>query len=466
MPLDAVITEGGCDADCSALTGESEPRALGEGDEVLSGMIVLGGAVRCKTLRSFNDSATSKIIEIAEHAPESKGAAEKLITRFARVYTPAVMIMAVLLAAVPVLFFGQELSTWVYRALVFLVASCPCALVISVPLTYFAGVGRCSKAGLLLKGSRFIDTLAKADCAAFDKTGTLTSGEHRVAKVVAANGADEGEVLRLAAIAESFSSHPIAKAIVKAAGEVDTDCASGVRELPGIGVEADIDGAHILCGGVRMLRENGIPSGSFGGGGVYVVKDGALAGCIITEDVLRKEAASVVSELRTLGMKHVVMLTGDERRKAEATAKLAGISEVRPELMPEDKVSCLEELEKNGSCVYVGDGINDAPVLATADVGIAIGGGSGAAVESADAAMLTGDLSPLPEAIRIARRTRLTAHVNIAFALAVKAAVLILGAVGIAPMWLAMFADVGVMAIAVLNASTVLLYRRNAKTAA
>ncbi len=465
VPLDAVITEGSCDADCSALTGESEPRALGEGDEALSGMIIIGGAVRCKTIRTFEDSATSRIIEIAEHAPESKGAAEKLITRFARIYTPTVMILAVLLAVVPTVFFRQELQTWLYRALVFLVASCPCALVISVPLTYFAGVGRCSRAGLLLKGSRFIDVLAKADCAAFDKTGTLTSGEHRVSRVIAADGVDSGELLRLAAIAESFSAHPIARAIVRAAGEVDASGASNVRELPGIGVEADIDGAHILCGGARMLREKGIPAGDFDESGIYLVKDGALAGCIVTEDVPRAEAKAVVSELRALGMKHVVMLTGDERRKAEITAKLAGIGEVRAELMPEDKVKCVEELEKSGCCVYVGDGINDAPVLATADVGVAIGGGSGAAVESADAAMLTGDLSPLPEAIRIARRTRLTANVNIVFALAVKAAVLLLGALGIAPMWLAMFADVGVMAILVLNASTVLIYRNGAKRA-
>ena len=238
-----------------------------------------------------------------------------------------------------------------------------------------------------------------------------------------------------------------------------------MRELPGLGVEADIGGEHILCGGARMLREKGISAEGFGEGGIYVVRNGALAGCIVTEDVPRGEARTVVGELRALGMKRIVMLTGDERRKAEATARLAGIDEVRAGLMPEDKVGCVEELEKQGVCVYVGDGINDAPVLATAGVGIAIGGGSGAAVESADAAMLTGDLSPLPEAIRIARRTRLTANVNIVFALAVKAAVLLLGALGIAPMWLAMFADVGVMAIAVLNASMVLIYRNGAKKA-
>lgn len=461
VPLDAVVLQGSCDADCSALTGESELRQIGEGDEVLSGMIVTGGSLRCRTIRSFEDSASSKIIEIAENAHENKGTAEKLITRFAKVYTPIVMVLAILLAVLPPLFSAGDFETWIYRALVFLVASCPCALVISIPLTFFSGVGRCSRAGLLLKGSKFIEVLAKADSIAFDKTGTLTSGEHRVSDVVAAEGVSREEVLRLAAVAESFSSHPIAKAIMKEAGAIDTSGAAEVLEKPGVGIEALIEGRKIFCGGARMLEANGLSTEGFPESGIYVAADGRLIGCIVTEDVMRSNAGEILEKLSHAGLKRIIMLTGDGEKKAAATAKKVGIREVYHGLLPEQKVERMRKLrDESRASIYVGDGINDAPVLAAADIGIAIGGGSDAAIEAADAALLAGNLSPLPEAIWIARRAKLVAYTNIVFALAVKAAVLILGALGYAPMWAAIFADVGVMALSVLNAATVLIYRR------
>ncbi|MBQ2755387.1 MAG: cadmium-translocating P-type ATPase [Oscillospiraceae bacterium] len=461
VPLDAVVLEGSCDADCSALTGESEPRQIGAGDEVLSGMIVIGGSLRCRTTRKFEDSASSKIIEIAEKAQENKGTAEKLISKFAKIYTPLVMALAVLLAVLPPLFALGEFETWIYRALVFLVASCPCALVISIPLTFFSGVGRCSRAGLLLKGSKFINVLAVADSIAFDKTGTLTSGEHRVSAVFAADGRTEAEVIQLAAAVESFSSHPIAKAIIKAADGADTSGIEKVKELPGVGVMAEADGKEILCGGAKMLAASALSAEGLPQNGIYVAENGRVIGCIVTEDVLRSDAKDIICRLRSIGMKRIIMLTGDTSEKAKTTAKSMGITEVFSGLFPAEKVEKVEKLKTTGKgVIYVGDGINDAPVLAAADVGIAVGGGSDAAIEAADAALLAGSLSPLSEAILIARRARLVAYTNIVFALSVKALVLILGALGYAPMWAAIFADVGVMALSVLNAATVLVYRK------
>ncbi len=464
IPLDGIITDGASSVDVSALTGESKLRDVLTGDEVLSGSINLTGLIRVEATRDFEESTASKILELVENAASKKSKSENFITSFARWYTPTVVILAVLLAFLPPIFVaGAVFSDWLYRALTFLVISCPCALVISVPLSYFAGLGRASRQGILIKGSNYLDALSKITSIVFDKTGTLTKGVFKVHSVNSET-LSESALLSYAAHAENFSHHPIAEAIQKAAeGTIDVERISSVSELPGLGVFAVVDGREIACGNHRLLESQNlpVPEISFSGTTVYVLIDGKYEGAIMLSDEVKPEAAYAIQLLRTLGVKRLIMLTGDKDEVGQKVGRELQLDEAVTELLPGDKVSEFERLIENASkktkTAFVGDGMNDAPVLARADVGIAMGSlGSDAAIEAADVVIMTDELTRIPEAIKLSKATNRIVIQNIVFALFVKFLVLALSAVGFASMWAAVFADVGVCIIAILNAMRLL----------
>ncbi|MBQ3900511.1 MAG: cadmium-translocating P-type ATPase [Clostridia bacterium] len=467
IPLDGVITDGSTTVDTCAVTGESVPRDSAVGDEVYSGCVNLTGAIRVRTTKGFGESTASRILELVEESGMRKSRSEALITRFARIYTPVVCILALLLASVPPIFLkftggDPAFGTYLKRALTFLVISCPCALVISVPLTFFGGVGCASRNGILIKGSNFFEALAETKYFVFDKTGTLTEGRFRVTETEPFGGFDPAEVLSLAARAEFGTRHPVGIGIREAAGvPKDDPSVSDLTEKPGFGVTATVDGMRVSVGNPKLMKTEGIEvpeRGRAGETNVWVSVDGALAARIALADAVKDRAAEALNKLRSSGVEKTYMLTGDRRETAEKIAADAGIDRVKSDLLPSDKLEEFERIkETNGSkgkYAYVGDGINDAPVLALADVGIAMGAmGTDAAIEAADVVLMDDDVMKLPLALRIARRTLAISKENIAIALLVKLVCLVLGALGFAGMWLAIFADVGVMVLAVLNST-------------
>ena len=458
VPLDGVILEGRSDLNTAALTGEAAPRAVQLGDEVISGCVNLTGLLRVRVTKPYAQSTVARILDLVENASSKKARAENFITRFARVYTPLVVGAAALLALVPPLFDGQW-STWVYRGLTFLVVSCPCALVISVPLSFFGGIGGASRQGILIKGSNYMEALAKCDTMVFDKTGTLTEGSFHVSHVCP-QGVEKSELMRLAAAAEVYSDHPIAQSIKAACGEeISERDVADVRQIAGEGVEATYEGSALHVGNARLMQRLGIvvPGHAYDGTIVHVAKDKTYIGCLVIADTVKNGAKEAVSALKRAGAGRMVMLTGDRAQTAETVAAQLGIDQVRAELLPEDKVAAVEELlaQKDAAhaLAFVGDGINDAPVLARADVGIAMGAlGSDAAIEAADVVLMDDDPRKIALAMRIARKTLRIVKQNIVFALGVKGLVLLLGAFGYADLWLAVFADVGVAVLAILNA--------------
>jgi Cd2+/Zn2+-exporting ATPase len=459
VPLDGEVIEGVSSVTTAALTGESLPRRVEAGSKVLAGFVNDEGRVLVRVERRFDQSTAARILELVEDAASKKAPTEKFITRFAAIYTPVVVAIALLVAFIPPLLVpGEALESWVYRALVLLVISCPCALVISIPLGYFGGIGGASRHRLLIKGSHSIDALAKVDTVVFDKTGTLTEGVFAVVEVVARNGFSQKELLSWAAVAEAHSSHPIARSIREAAGG-DLPVADDIREIKGHGLVARVGGRTVAVGNDRLLHREGIDHKDCDAEGtvVYVAVDNVYAGYIVISDRIKESAAEVVSELRVLGVRKVAMLTGDDSTVAARVAKEIGLDEYRAELLPDNKVSKLEELmddpKRKGTVVFVGDGMNDAPVLVRADVGFAMGGlGSDAAIEAADVVVMDDDIARVPMALEIASFTRRIVIENIVLALAVKGAFIALGAVGVADMWEAVIADVGASLLAVLNA--------------
>lgn len=456
VPLDGVVVEGTSIIDVSALTGESKPKSVSEGDEILSGTVNVSGMLVAKVTKPFRDSTVSRILQLVDEAGSRKARAESFITRFARYYTPAVILIAASIAVLPPALLGEEFTPWLYRALVLLVISCPCALVLSIPLSYFAAIGKSARKGILIKGANFIDALKSAKAVAFDKTGTLTQGNFKVSKIVAKNGFSSKDVLRFAALAEMHSNHPIAKSIVNAYGA--NGSVKGYQEIAGRGVRAKVNGYTILAGNDALMHEMKIEHDSCDVEGtvVHVAVNNVYAGYIIVDDELKDDAKQAVEELRKLGCK-VVLLTGDSREIAERVASQLGMDEFYAELLPEDKVRVVEELKKEGLVAFAGDGINDAPVIARADVGIAMGGlGSDAAIEVADVVIMDDKPSKVAKSIRISRRTQRIVWQNISLALAVKGFFITLGSLGMATMWEAVFADVGVTLIAVLNSMRIL----------
>ena len=460
VPLDGIVLEGSSFLDTAALTGEPVPREVRPGDAVISGCVNGETALRVKTSKAYEDSTVSRILQLVESASEKKTRMENFITRFARWYTPIVTVTALLLALIPPLFFGAPAAPWIKRACIFLIVSCPCALVISVPLGFFGGIGAASKRGVLVKGSNFLETAAELKTLVFDKTGTLTRGEFRVVGIHPAEGCSEEELLSMAAHGESLSSHPIAQSILQAyGGEIDRARLGEMHEAAGHGLEGVLDGRELLLGNEKLLKSKDIdfPAVKEHGTVVYAAHGGSYVGHIIIADVVKPGAAAALRQLREVGIEKLVMLTGDRKDAAEAIAAEVGVDTVYHDLLPADKVEKVEALlaaEKNGEKVgFVGDGINDAPVLMRADVGIAMGSlGSDAAIEAADLVIMDDELSKLADIIRISRKTVRIVRQNVAFALIVKAAVLILGIFGLANMWEAVFGDVGVTVIAVLNA--------------
>lgn len=477
IPIDGIVVEGSSTLNTSALTGESVPRSAKEGEEVISGCVNLTGLLKIKTDKEFGDSTVSKILDLVENSSMKKSRSENFITRFAKVYTPAVCIGALALAVIPpvvnlVMGNSSEWSKWLIRALTTLVISCPCALVISIPLSFFGGIGGASSRGILIKGSNYLEILSKAKYIVCDKTGTLTKGVFEVTDVVTANSYQKEELLKLAAYAESYSTHPISKSIRNAYNKnIDTNVISDIEEISGHGVCADLKGRKILAGNKKLMEQYGIdttPTQSFidkkTGTLVYVSVDGVYAGCIIISDIIKPTSAKAVKDLKKAGVKKVVMLTGDSKKVADAVGKQIGVDVVKSELLPADKVfeveKLLDEKEKNEVLAFVGDGINDAPVLSRADIGIAMGAlGSDAAIEAADIVLMDDDPSKIATAMNISAKTLKIVHQNIVFALMVKFICLFLGAIGIANMWIAIFADVGVMVLAVLNATRCLVYK-------
>ena len=478
VPIDGVILEGASTLNTAALTGESLPRDARAGDEIISGCVNISGLLRVRTTKEFGESTVSRILDLVENSSMKKARAENFITRFARVYTPAVCYSALALALLPplvLLLLGRPAAfgDWVYRALTFLVISCPCALVISIPLSFFGGIGGASTCGILVKGSTYLEELARTGIVVFDKTGTLTQGVFEVTGVYPAGGVDAAALLETAALAESYSKHPISQSLKKACGkELDPARVDKVEELGGYGITAQVDGRPAAVGNARLMAKLGlaVPAASQPGTLVYVAIDGAYAGYILISDVVKPTAAQAIAGLKRAGVRRTVMLTGDAEPVAKAVAAQLGIGEYRAGLLPEDKVAqveaLLDEKQPKENLAFVGDGINDAPVLSRADIGIAMGAlGSDAAIEAADIVLMDDDPARIALAMDISRRTVRIVYQNIVFALAIKAACLALGALGLAGMWLAIFADVGVMVLAVLNATRALytrdLVRRN-----
>lgn len=461
IPLDGVIMDGESSVDTSALTGESMPRTVKKGQQVVSGCVNLSGVLRIRVSSTYKESTVSKMLELVEHSANSKSRREALVTRFAKVYTPVVVALAVLLAVIPSLVDGNWLE-WIRRALIFLVISCPCALVISVPLSFFGGIGCASKHGILIKGSTYLEALADTSTVVMDKTGTVTEGSFSVTGVepIGISGAD---LITLAAAAECYSNHPIALSLRKACKNLpDRRLVTNVRELTGRGIEANVCGRRVLVGNAALMTSNGITpkTPTEHATIVHVAADGIYGGYIVIDDRIKDGAKQAVSDLYRLGVESTVMLTGDGKRTAQAVATALGVNNVYSELLPSDKVIAVEELlrqKHTGTLLFVGDGINDAPVLARSDVGIAMGAlGSDAAVEAADVVLMDDDVRKLPLAIEISQHTVGIAKQNIAFSLTVKFVIMLLGALGIAGMWLAVFADVGVLILAVLNATRTL----------
>ena len=473
VPIDGIIIEGSTTLNTSALTGESLPREAAEGDEVISGCINMTGVLKVRTTKEFGDSTVSKILDLVENASSRKSKSEAFITKFARIYTPAVVYSAAALAVLPPLvrMFGMGLDaqweTWIYRALTFLVISCPCALVISIPLSFFAGIGGASNAGVLVKGSNYLETLSRTKYVVFDKTGTLTQGVFEVNEVHH-NEMDREKLLEYAAFAESASSHPISKSLQRACGkEIDRSRVTEIKEISGNGVTAKVDGVDVAAGNSKLMDKLGVKwidchqSGTI----IHMAVDGRYAGHIVISDIEKPHAKEAVRALKRAGVEKTVMLTGDSRKVAEHVAADLGIDEVYAELLPADKVSRVEALlaekPEKAKLAFVGDGINDAPVLSRADIGIAMGAmGSDAAIEAADIVLMDDDPLKIAKAIKISRKCLRIVYENIWFAIGIKLICLVLGAVGIANMWLAIFADVGVMIIAVLNAIRALFVKK------
>ena len=459
IPLDGKVVFGDSMVDTSALTGESVPRKASVGDDVISGCVNGSGLLRVQVTKEFDDSTVAKILELVENASSKKAQVENFITRFARYYTPVVVVGAVILAVLPPLVFGQSWAEWVRRACTFLVISCPCALVISVPMSFFSGIGAASRRGVLIKGSNYLEALSEMNTIVFDKTGTLTKGEFKVTEIHAAVGTQES-LLELAALAESYSDHPISRSIKEACGHaLDMNRVSDTEEISGHGVKAVIDGHVVLAGNSKLMKEMKVEyteSPSIGTA-VYIAMDGTFYGSIIISDTIKEEAYEAIRSLKRVGVKRTVMLTGDKKEVGEAVAARLGLDEVHAELLPDGKVAKVEELlaELKGKdkLAFVGDGINDAPVLSRADIGIAMGSmGSDAAIEAADIVLMDDDPSKIADVVRISRKTMTIVKQNIIFALGVKAIVLLMGACGMANMWEAVFADVGVSVIAIINA--------------
>ncbi len=455
VPLDGTVLTGSSMLDLSALTGESLPQQVSAGQEVPSGAMNGEGLLTMQTTKAFGDSTATRILRLVEEAAAQKGKREKLISRFANIYTPIVVGLSLLIAVVPPLCGLGSFALWIKRALVVLVASCPCAIVISVPLSYYAGIGAASRMGVLIKGGRYLEALAKADCFAFDKTGTLTTGKITVSRIFAYRGYSREQVLSLAAACEKYSSHPIALSIRERCG-TDAPALSDYREIAGCGTSATYRGKTLACGNSKLLTE-ALPAELNGVCAVYLVYDGALIGALALGDTLRDEAKEVLASLKQLGVRRQLILTGDSRQNAKATAAQLGQVETRAELMPQDKPDAIDTLHREGHTVcFVGDGINDAPVLTKSDCGIAMGFGSEAAIEAADAVLAAGNLSALPKAVRLSRRVMQTIRCNIIFALAVKAAVIALAFFGLAQMWMSVLADTGVCVACVLYAARLL----------
>ena len=463
IPLDGVVLLGDSMVDTRALTGESVPRSVHPMDEVLSGCINESGLLTIQVIKTYSESTVAKIIDMVENASARKAPTENFITAFARYYTPAVVILAALLAVIPPVLFAAPWIEWIRRAFVFLVVSCPCALVISIPLTFFGGIGAASQHGVLVKGSNFLEALNKVDTVVFDKTGTLTKGVFRVVDIFPADGISREQVLQYAAWAENFSTHPIANSILEAYGKNEPVSLSEYREIPGQGICAQTAGRKILAGNSKLMEAEGISYAICEkvGTKVYVAVDGQYQGCVLIADELKPDSKTAVAALKRAGIRKTVMLTGDNETIGKAVAQELDLDDCYAQLLPGDKVAVLEQLDaskRNGSkLAFVGDGINDAPVLARADIGIAMGGlGSDAAIEAADVVLMTDEPSKLVEAIQIAKETRKIVVQNIAFALGIKAVFLLLGAFGMVGMWLAVFGDVGVALLAVLNAMRIL----------
>ena len=468
IPLDGHIIDGKTSIDTKALTGESMPKDVIEGDEVLSGCINLNGAIKIQVTKEYGESTVSKILDLVENASSRKSKSENFITKFAKYYTPIVVIIAVILAIIPPLIIkGASFTEWLYRALSFLVVSCPCALVISIPLSFFGGIGGASKIGILVKGSNYLEALANTEIAVFDKTGTLTKGVFEVQKVNAI-GVSKEELLEIAAYGENYSNHPISKLIKQAYNKkIDESQIIDVQELSGLGIEAKIKNQNVLLGNEKLMNQKGIKFEKSKDIGtiLYIAIEGKYAGYILIRDKIKEDSKKTIDELKRNGIKQTVILTGDRQNVGEAVAKKIGIDKVYTELLPDEKVKKVEELLKTktekGKLVFVGDGINDAPVLTLADIGIAMGGlGADSAIEAADIVIMTDEPSKIIKAIKISKKTMRIVKENIVFAIFVKIAVLILTVFGLATMWEAVFADVGVSIIAIINAFRV-LYTKN-----
>ena len=463
IPLDGTVIEGNTSIDTKALTGESLPREASPGDEILSGSINISGLIKVKVSKEYGESTVSKILDLVENASSKKSKSENFITKFAQYYTPIVVIIAVLLVVVPVIFFGGEFSDWIYRALSFLVVSCPCALVISIPLSFFGGIGGASKMGILIKGSNYLEAIASTEIIVFDKTGTLTEGIFEVQKINPKD-IDENDLLENAAYAECYSNHPISLSIKRAYGkQIDKSKIKSTEELSGRGIVAIINGKNVLVGNEKLLNENNIEFEKNNDIGtiLYVAIDKKYVGNIVIADKIKEDAKDSIMSLKKSNIKQAVMLTGDRKAVGENVAGILGIDKVYTELLPDGKVEKVEELLKEksekGKLAFVGDGINDAPVLALADIGIAMGGlGADSAIEAADIVLMTDEPSKIVDTIRLSKKTMKIVKENIIFAISVKVLVLILSAIGISTMWEAVFADVGVSIIAILNALRVL----------
>ena len=466
VPLDGIVTEGSSMLNTSALTGESVPRKANIGDNVISGCINESGTLKVKVTKKYSDSTVANILDLVENAAAKKAPAENFITSFSRYYTPVVVISAVLLALIPPLVFGGNLTEWIHRGFVFLVISCPCALVVSIPLTFFGGIGTASRHGILVKGSNYLESLNAVSCIVTDKTGTLTKGIFEVSKVSPEKGVDEKELLFTAALAESYSNHPIAKSIVKANNSpIDKNKVKNYKEKAGCGISAEIDGKKVLAGNMKLMQDNGIKAGNTDEYGtiVYIARDGKLLGHIVISDEIKPDSAAAVEALKKQGIEKIVMLTGDSDSAAKYVSDTLKLDEYHSGLLPDAKTAEVEKLklslETGKKLAFVGDGINDAPVLALADVGIAMGAlGSDAAIEAADIVLMTDEPTKLCEAIKIAGYTKKIVKENIIAVIAVKILFLILGALGIASMWGAVFGDVGIMILAVLNSMRIMSY--------
>ncbi|NLW39414.1 MAG: cadmium-translocating P-type ATPase [Tissierellia bacterium] len=456
VPLDGLVIEGKSSVDTSNITGESVPRNIQAGDTLLSGFVNNEGLLRMQVKKEFKDSTVSKILDLVENAASKKAPTERFITKFARYYTPIVVFIALAIGIIPPLFLGYNISDWAYRAFVFLVISCPCALVISIPLGFFGGIGGASKVGILVKGGNYLEALTDVDTMVFDKTGTITKGIFKVTKIEGFNGHSQEEVLELAALSESFSNHPIGRSIVAAyGGEIDKAKVTSYREIAGKGIEAEIDGSKILIGNEKLFKDNNIEIVEVESIGTiaYVGKDGVHIGTIEVSDELKDNVVDHIKEIKSAGIK-TVMLSGDKEETAKKVGRMVNIDRVYGDLLPQDKVRIFEDIlsKSKGKVAFIGDGVNDAPVLARADIGVAMGGlGSDAAIEASDIVIMTDEIGKLATGIRIAKNTKKIVIQNIVFALGVKLAVLALGAFGLASMWEAVFADVGVSIIAILN---------------